>query len=310
MSTAVGGIRAVDIADLSGDADTFFQDYGHEPVVIRGLHSPIAMESTASVEGVARLFSGLTIWAVDRETQAHVEVPSADFFAGFAAGDTRYNVVDHPVEDSPFGESFRIPWFLDANWLSDEPRLGEKCLVATAAGSYTPLHVDSYGFSGWMYLMTGCKEWQFFPPRCRGALYDPLFKDYYDPRGAEYAGALVSHADRFPLASLVQREALSYTLRPGELVLFPGGWMHRVYTPESSLGVGGNVLNAHLAPSAMHWWLVDSSMSYAGSFNLAGFMRDRLERVPTDSPERPALKRALALRNAWVSRMHETGLEL
>jgi hypothetical protein len=139
-----------------------------------------------------------------------------------------------------------------------------------------------------MYLFYGRKAWWFYPPRCYQALYDPLFKECYDERlaarerrqreqgtsGPE-AGTAGTYDDRFPLASLVRGEELAGTLRGGELMVFPGGWAHRVETAADSVGFGGGVLNAHRVVDAVRWWLVDRSRGFDGSLDLQALLAHR-----------------------------------
>ena len=284
-------IPTIAAGDVGNNSEVFFERFGDTPVIVRGAFPPAAVP-TVTPATAARWLRGQTLRAVDHATQQHVPLAAEAFFAGLRQGDTRYSVVDHSTAGTPFGEAVRDPAVLQWNWLADPlaasfpPGLRgwwDRSLVASAAGTYTPLHTNSYGLSGWMYLCYGHKVWHFYPPQSRGALYDPLFKDFYDPRLAvEERGAPASagdpdgYASRFPLAPLVRDEERSGVLRGGELMVFPGGWMHRVETLAESLGFGGGVLNRQRVVDATRWWLVDRSLGFRGTLDLEAFLEHRL----------------------------------
>ena len=177
----------------------------------------------------------------------------------------------------------------------------EKGLVASVTGSYTAQHSDSYGLCGWMYLLAGRKEWCFYPPEARAALYDPLADELYDGRRAAQDPAYES---RFPLARLVAGRALEGTMAADDLLLFPGGWVHGVATPESSLGVGGSILNGRGVVGAMRSWLADRSQGDAGPLDFKRLLLHRQGRlaasaVPRDRRDLARVDEALGLCAQW-----------
>ena len=94
----------------------------------------------------------------------------------------------------------------------------EKSLVVTPPGSFTPLHMDAYGMQGWMYLIEGRKHWEICPPGAVLALFDPIFKEFFDPRTHD--------ASVFPL--LPSAEKYVGTIEGGDLFYFPGAQLSEV----------------------------------------------------------------------------------
>src|SRR5690606_755935 len=132
-------------------------------------------------EKVEQLFQGQQLQAYERTTQACVHVLAADLVAQLRQGEARYHVVDHPVNNSPLATTFDVPLFLRQNWFLNSGSNAdgyEKSLICSAAGSFTPIHVDAYGMQGWMYLLYGKKQWELYHPRDIPLLFDDVFKEF------------------------------------------------------------------------------------------------------------------------------------
>jgi len=317
----VPDIRVIAAEDVGEDAEAFFSEFGGEPVIVTGVRDHLAGLSWISPEELEEWFEGETVTAVEAESQERVELAGEEFFAGIKRGETRYNMVDHTVVDTTLGHSLEVPSFLSQNWLADpdeeeqELRNYEKSLVATAARGYTPAHRHEYGFSGWMYLIYGLKEWVFHHPRYSQALYDPMFREFYDERAA--AARPEEYLRRFPLAELVASYRVEGSIGAGDLLVYPGGWIHSVHTLEESFGYGGAVLNGHSVENAMRCWLLERSLGMAGSLDLKAFLKRKRERLwGVKAPEEPAaacrdrdldrVEEALALCEEWEARFGGT----
>jgi len=102
--------------------------------------------------------------------------------------------------------------------------------VLTRADAYTRFHVDPPGFGGgWMYLWRGRKTWHFVSQAWITTLFSPQDDKIRDASVEE-------------LASLDPKiECSRVTAGGGDFLYFPPGWIHRVWTHEKSLGIGGYI---------------------------------------------------------------------
>jgi len=162
-----------------------------------------------------------------------------DYVDAFFSGDTSLpNIFQQNIEGEA-RDAYQIPECMEKQNIlcqaKKEAREGSLCLVLSPSKAYTGLHWDSYGFGGWMYLTKGVKRWELVDPMNLMALYDPHTQKLWDNRShphpnSEYAKFL----DTIP--------KYEGTLSDHELLFFPGGWAHRVFTDELSYGCGGSVL--------------------------------------------------------------------
>jgi hypothetical protein len=103
--------------------------------------------------------------------------------------------------------------------------------VLTRADTYTPFHVDPPDFGGgWMYLWKGRKTWHFVSQECITTLYRPA------PLGKLLDVSVEELHGLYP-----KIECFSVTAGDGDFLYFPPGWIHRIWTHEKSLGIGGYI---------------------------------------------------------------------
>ena len=103
--------------------------------------------------------------------------------------------------------------------------------VLTRADAYTPFHVDPPEFGGgWMYLWKGRKAWHFVSQAWIKTLYRPSPPDKLLDASIEELHGLDPKIECF-----------SVTSGGGDFIYFPPGWIHRVWTHEKSLGIGGYI---------------------------------------------------------------------
>ena len=103
--------------------------------------------------------------------------------------------------------------------------------VLTCGDTYTPFHVDPPLFGGgWMYLWRGGKTWHFVSQAWITTLFT---RDTNDK---------ILDASIEELATIDPAiECFAVTAGNGDFVYFPPGWIHRVWTREKSLGIGGYI---------------------------------------------------------------------
>jgi hypothetical protein len=114
--------------------------------------------------------------------------------------------------------------------------------VLTGADIYTAFHVDPPFFGGgWMYLWRGRKTWHFVSHEWITTLFSQDSNDKILDASVE------------GLATLDPRiECFTVTAGGGDFVYFPPGWIHRVWTHEKSLGIGGYIQPEGARPELLH----------------------------------------------------------
>lgn len=105
----------------------------------------------------------------------------------------------------------------------------------SAANSFTDFHIDFGGSSVFYNVVSGEKVFYLVPPtKTNIQLYEYFMANEGDTRGAPGRFAdLISLEERFVL-----------TLKEGDTLMIPCGWMHAVFTPVDSVVIGGNFLHA------------------------------------------------------------------
>ncbi|MSP21007.1 MAG: hypothetical protein EXQ93_05715 [Alphaproteobacteria bacterium] len=244
------------------EAEQAVADYIGEPVVVEGL-APLA--PLPPLEHVSALLTGRTLSCIDTRTNDYTDVPAAELWRGIAAGERLYNIIDSSLVGTEVERRATLPAFLRNNWLgagwagsAEDLRVRKYAfsLVATAAGAFTPLHVNGRCFSGWMHLTAGLKHWWTYPPAARAiALAD--HERPSDPRTATADTAA----------------PLTTTLRGGELIFVPAGWLHSVETPVLSYGFGGSYVHATTVGAALNSWRADVADGFPPTLDLPAFLR-------------------------------------
>ncbi|EJK66427.1 hypothetical protein THAOC_12660 [Thalassiosira oceanica] len=133
-------------------------------------------------------------------------------------------------------------WEMELQDMTDEldsirPRVSKYCLMS-ASGSYTDYHIDFGGTAVWYHVHTGAKIFYFIEPT----------KDNLNIF-ATWATSAFSHSARKEMLCdrITQAGGKVYqvTLKAGETLFIPSGWIHAVYTPMDSLVFGGNFIHEH-----------------------------------------------------------------
>jgi len=251
----VEGDQQIPVVDVSS-ISLFFHHFKDQPVIIKGLSVPEL--DFLNIQAV----SGPKIWAINCKTEEHEEVEFATILELWQKDSREYNVVDHSFQKNlpDVDKLFPIPSFWqEIDWLRRIPEVEtyERSVVLTSKGSFTGIHVDSYGFPGWMFLFSGVKEWTIIHPKYSSRLFNPTTKRFEkDPR---------AFPDRPP--------AYFGTQHAGELLYFPPGFLHAVYTPERSAGYGGTFLNRYTVEDSVKVWIWERSLGIQGKVDLAAVIK-------------------------------------
>lgn len=260
-------IPIIDISDFDGDITRFYAEYAHMPVIIKGVFADNEFFRDLTPSRVEALLKGQPLWAYERITQPGAYILADEIFANYRNGGVRYNVVDHPIGETPFALHFEYPSFLAHNWFIDSGFKTDwfpACVISTGSGNFSPIHTDPYGEQGWMYLVYGCKEWEFFHPRYIPLLFDVTYKTFFNTRD--------DVPEKFPFAHLA--ECYYGTMEGGDMLVFPPGWPHQVFTSKDSFGIGGAVVNDFLIDRQMRCWLWERSLWGNTSLDFKAFVTE------------------------------------
>lgn len=250
------------------------------PVVVTGWPTP---PRDLSADALKQWLEGQLLWVYSRNAGDAWQEWSADAFVDALSGpdaDPGLNVVDVYLPDSRFDAVFPVhPAFDAVNLLNADPRTAHyrRSVVMTAPGAYTPMHVDSYGCGGWMYLISGQKYWELAHAEHAAALWDPATEDYADPRTGNWPDGLPTWTT---------------TLCAGEMMVCPPGFVHRVATPERCVGFGGAYLPPGHVARGVEVWRREQALGQAGDLDFADVLRTVAAHA--DAEVRDAIEAALA----------------
>ncbi|GAB7360976.1 hypothetical protein MBLNU230_g0959t1 [Neophaeotheca triangularis] len=149
------------------------------------------------------------------------------------------NVISLEVSQTKLGRLIRRPKIArdidlqDAVWPQAEidkgkyPKVQFYCLMSIA-DSYTDFHIDFGGSSVYYHILKGSKTFFFIPPK-------PKHLKAYEEWNE-------SPQQNFTFLPHITKECYRVDLHEGDTMLIPSGWIHAVWTPSTSLVIGGNFL--------------------------------------------------------------------
>ncbi|KAF2773762.1 hypothetical protein EJ03DRAFT_106111 [Teratosphaeria nubilosa] len=149
------------------------------------------------------------------------------------------NVISLEVSQSKLGRILRRPKVVrdidlqDAVWPREEidkgkwPKVQYYCLMSIA-DSYTDFHIDFGGSSVYYHILKGKKTFFFIPPKQK---HLKAYEEWNE-----------SPQQNYTFLPNVTKECYRVDLSEGDTMLIPSGWIHAVWTPETSLVIGGNFL--------------------------------------------------------------------
>lgn len=171
---------------------------------------------------------GSTTFAWDDQLNEVKDIPVSDALDRWRDGTLPWNFVDSAINKMVPNEG--ITQDLKAHGI-DEDRL---MLVLSKNGQYTPFHqdpIDAATFGGgWMWLERGEKLWHFLPFEYSDHIYDSTEQCVLDPPIDDLV-YLDNHA--------LWGKVMQVRATAKDFVYFPPACTHRVWTYESSFGIGG-----------------------------------------------------------------------
>jgi len=111
-------------------------------------------------------------------------------------------------------------------------------LLLGSAGSRSTLHMDPYGWTSWIAVLSGSKAFRVWPPNATKAMYmaseaaDSSFASPIDSFGNDPEGA----------TDFLSSQPLEAVLQPGEIIVTMD-WWHQAFNLEQGLAITGNFID-------------------------------------------------------------------
>lgn len=247
-----------------------FESCPTEPFVVRNCrdfdHLPLEL--------VLREIKAHPEWVVFGNNAAIVQeqdLPLLDLLRDFQNDNLSYTIFESPLAMFDLPQTLKAHHFAHDFELSDPSYVPlSQTPVLTPTDYLSSFHIDPlYLGGGWMFLWQGVKEWSFheswmaplyyttdrdsWPPHLR----DPLnasdffqlseqhrqqgdFSDYDAAIRSSKSKSNGTNSTKLP-TTFRPTPYKTATVRAGDFVYFPPGWLHRVHTPEKALGLGGYI---------------------------------------------------------------------
>ncbi|KAF2857972.1 hypothetical protein K470DRAFT_278922 [Piedraia hortae CBS 480.64] len=199
-------------------------------LTVRQVSNLVGPETPLNVIDVKTQNSGGPRWNLSRW---------ADYYEDEGEDKIIRNVISLEVSHSKLGRLLQRPKVVrdidlqDAVWPQAErekgkwPKVQFYCLMS-AADSYTDFHIDFGGSSVYYHILRGRKTFFFIPPKPK---HLKAYEEWND-----------SHEQNHTFLPSVTKECYRVDLSEGDTMLIPSGWIHAVWTPATSLVIGGNFL--------------------------------------------------------------------
>jgi len=190
---------------------------------------------------------------VERQATLNEQLTLLDWSAYFATPVEKrlrvYNVISLEITNTPLAQKIRRPTvareldLVDKVWptgLREErffPKVQLFCLMS-AAKSFTDFHIDFGGSSVFYTVVSGEKIFFLVPPTPDNLrLYEQFAKS------ANEAADSLPEMGRF--ADLISpNNRYVVTVKEGDTLFIPSGWIHAVQTPVDTVVIGGNFLHS------------------------------------------------------------------
>jgi len=180
-------------------------------------------------------------------------------------------------------DGFTVPSYFASDFFQALPRDldmrdGWPSLLVGPNGTGAALHKDTYATHFWMRMVQGTKRWRVYPASDTPFLYRNHFFDTFHWDGFD------QDLEQMPLGGMAS--AWEAILRPGQLIIVPGGSPHEVRNLEDTVSVAGNFLD---------WFNLDEAVDEVATVAVSGTevqqeLWERLEAMrPKASQEFPVI---------------------
>ncbi|KAF9929144.1 JmjC domain-containing histone demethylation protein 1 [Linnemannia zychae] len=155
--------------------------------------------------------------------------------------DRVYNVISLEITDTPLADKIQRPKVVrDLDWIenfwpktlrpTEFPKVQLYCLMSVK-DSYTDFHIDFAGSSVFYHILSGSKTFYFVEPT-------PTHLRKYAKWSSSADQSTTFFGDDVP------GKCIKVELTQGDTMMIPAGWIHAVYTPSSSVVIGGNFVHS------------------------------------------------------------------
>ncbi|KAF9113550.1 JmjC domain-containing histone demethylation protein 1 [Mortierella sp. AM989] len=157
-----------------------------------------------------------------------------------------YNVISLEITGTPLADQVKRPKVVrELDWIenfwpealkaTEFPKVQLYCLMSVK-DSFTDFHIDFAGSSVFYHILSGSKTFFFVEPTSTHLRKYAKWSSSADQSttffGEEVAG-----------------KCYKVELKQGDTMLIPAGWIHAVYTPSSSVVIGGNFIHSLHIPT-------------------------------------------------------------
>ncbi|KAG0305643.1 JmjC domain-containing histone demethylation protein 1, partial [Dissophora globulifera] len=167
-----------------------------------------------------------------------------------------YNVISLEISGTPLGDRIRRPRVVrELDWVenfwpsklqeTEFPKVQLYCLMSVK-DSFTDFHIDFAGSSVFYHILSGSKTFFFIEPT-------PTHLRKYAKWSSSADQSTTFFGDE------VGGKCHKVELKQGDTMLIPAGWIHAVYTPSSSIVIGGNFIHSLHIP--MQYRVCDIEMN-------------------------------------------------
>ncbi|KAK9889303.1 hypothetical protein WA026_004584 [Henosepilachna vigintioctopunctata] len=252
--------------------DSFLQQNGfNNPIVIDskdGLDMTIPPDSFSLYDVEAFVGGDMIIDVIDVTRQTDIKMKLRDYVEYYNSLNRSriFNVVSLEFSNTglaPLVESPLVTRKLDwANtvWPRDfpvmKPQVQKYCLMSVK-DSYTDFHIDFGGTSVWYHVLRGEKIFYLIKPT-------PANLTLYQQWMTSTNQSETFFGDQVD-------QCFKCTLRQGQTMLIPTGWIHAVLTPIDSLVFGGNFLHSINIPMQLMVYDIEKKIKTSSKFKYPYF---------------------------------------
>ncbi|CAH1955521.1 unnamed protein product [Acanthoscelides obtectus] len=176
-----------------------------------------------------------------------------------------FNVVSLEFSNTSLGCLVEAPLIVrKLDWVNNvwppdcpgRPQVSKYCLMSVK-DSYTDFHIDFGGTSVWYHVLHGEKIFYFVKPT-------PANLTLYTQWMTSTNQSETFFGDQVD-------QCFKCTIRQGQTMIIPTGWIHAVYTPVDSLVFGGNFLNHLNIPMQLSVYEIEKKIKTAKKYLYPNF---------------------------------------
>ncbi|KAF9905670.1 JmjC domain-containing histone demethylation protein 1 [Lobosporangium transversale] len=179
-----------------------------------------------------------------------------------------YNVISLEISGTPLGEQIKRPAVVrELDWIdnfwpealksTEFPKVQLYCLMSVK-DSFTDFHIDFAGSSVFYHILSGSKIFYFVEPT-------PTHLKKYAKWSSSSEQSTTFFGDE------VAGKCYKVELQQGDTMLIPAGWIHAVYTPMSSIVIGGNFVHSLHIPMQYRVCDIEMETSVSPKFRFPFF---------------------------------------